>query len=110
MNFGKISAVLQRYERAKAKLNEFTVSETERNSNRLGQISSNELLYSTIKALSQFAVAYLDEQDVTELYKDLIFVAHFYENYAEGENTSNDYFFLLTGAIANILSDNFGAV
>jgi superfamily II DNA/RNA helicase len=108
MNFGKNSNVLQRYERAKAKLNEFSVSEAERNVNKLGQTSSNDLLYSTIRVLSQFAEAYCDGHDTTELYKDLTFVAHFYENYAEGDGTNDDYFFLLIGAVANVLSDNFG--
>ena len=109
MNFGNISNRLQRYERAKAKLNEFYVSEESRKSNKLGQTSSTELLYSTIRVLSQFAEAYCNDNDkCAEQYNDLSFVASFYENYVVGERTGDDYFFLLIGAIANILSDNFG--
>ena len=108
MNFGKLSRQLQRLERAKAKLIEFTVSPEERTANRLGQTSSDELLFSTIRVLSQFSEAYINDRKTGELYDELTFIAQFYESYAEGEEIENDYFFLLTGAIANILSDNFG--
>lgn len=108
MNFGIISNRLQRYERAKAKLNEFSVSDESRRSNKLIMTSSNELLYSTIRVLSQFVEKFCDNQDCDDLYKELSFVAQFYENYVAGEAPDSDYFFLLTGAAANILSDNFG--
>jgi len=108
MNFDEVSRILQRYQRAKAKLNEFAVSDAERNSNRLGQTSSDELLFSTVRVLSQFSETYCAGQNIAELYNDLTFVAQFYENYAEGEDVSDDYFFLLAGAVANVLSDNFG--
>ena len=108
MNFGKLSCQLQRLERAKAKLIEFTVSPEERIKNKLGQTSSDELLYSTIRVLSQFSETYINDHETSELYVELTFIAQFYESYAEGEEIHNDYFFLLTGAIANILSDNFG--
>ena len=107
MNFGQISNRLQRYERAKAKLNEFFVSDTDRKDNKLGQTSSTELLYSTIRVLSQYATRYCNDNDAESLYEDLTFVSHFYQNYIEGEN-SLDYFYLLTGIVSNILSDNFG--
>lgn len=108
MNFGSISHRLKKYERAKAKLNEFSVSQVERNENKLIKTSSSELLYSTIRVLSQYSTCYIEEQDVTEIYNDLTFVAQFYESYVEGEDIKDDPFFFLTGAIANILSDNFG--
>lgn len=108
VNFGTISNRLQRYERAKAKLNEFSVSEESRKSNKLILTSSNELLYSTIRVLSQFVEKYCNNQEDDGLYSELTFVAQFYENYVVGEAPESDYFFLLTGAAANILSDNFG--
>jgi len=108
MNFARNSHKLLSYERAKAKLNEFAVSEEERKKNKLTYTSSIDLLYSTIRVLSEFTDAYCSDKEITELYKDLAFVSHFYENYIEAENAKDDYFFLLTGAIANILSDNFG--
>lgn len=108
MNFGIVSNRLLRYERAKSKLNEFSVSDESRRSNKLIMTSSNELLYSTIRVLSQFVETFCDNRDCSELYKELSFVAQFYENYVIGETPESNYFFLLTGAAANILSDNFG--
>jgi len=108
MNFAKISHKLLSYERAKAKLNEFAVPEEERNKNKLTYKSSIELLYSTVRVLSEFTDAYCSDKEITELYNDLNFVSRFYEAYVEAENVRDDYFFLLTGAIANIFSDNFG--
>lgn len=108
MNFGDISYRLLRYEKAKAKLNEFYVSDESRKSNKLGQTSSTELLYSTVRVLSEFSELYCNGDECGELYNDLTFVANFYENFVVGETAEEDYFLLLVGAIANILSDNFG--
>lgn len=108
MNFGNTSYRLLRYEKAKAKLNEFYVSDESRKSNKLGQTSSTELLYSTVRVLSEFAELYCSGVECGELYNDLTFVANFYENFVVGETAEEDCFLLLVGAIANILSDNFG--
>ncbi len=108
MNFGSTSYRLLRYEKAKAKLNEFYVSDESRKSNKLGQTSSTELLYSTVRVLSEFAELYCNDGECGELYNDLTFVANFYENFVVGETAEEDYFLLLVGVIANILSDNFG--
>lgn len=108
VNFGNTSLKLLKYERAKAKLNEFSVSDEERRANRVEQITSNELLYSTVRVLSQYTAQYLNGEVNAELYDDLTFVAHFYENYVQAEQVEGDYLFYLVGAIANVLSDNFG--
>lgn len=108
MNFGKRSKLMLRYERAKAKLNEFAVSDEDRKNNMLIYTSSVDLLYSTIRVLSEYAEVYSTGTDATELYNELSFVSRFYENFIEAEQEKDDYFFYLTGGIANILSDNFG--
>lgn len=108
MNFAQISRRLFRYEKAKAKLNEFNVSEDERKNNKLVYTSSIDLIYSTVRVLSEYAEAYIDDMETSELYNDLTFISRFYENFIEAENEQEDYFFLLVGSISNILSDNFG--
>ena len=108
MNFGENSHRLLKYEKAKAKLNEFAVADEAQRSNNLLGKTSIDLLYSTIRVLSEYAQAYCEGKEINNLYKDLSFVAEYYEKYIEATNDKNDYFFLLVGAIANVLSDNFG--
>ena len=108
MNFGENSHRLLRYEKAKAKLNEFAVDDEEQRRNNLLGKTSVDLLYSTIRVLSEYAQAYCEGKEVNNLYQDLSFVARYYEKYVEAKNDKDEYFFLLVGAIANVLSDNFG--
>ena len=94
MNFGQISNRLQRYERAKAKLNEFFVSDNDRKDNKLGQTSSTELLYSTIRVLSQYATLYCIDNDAESLYSLNMLIScvvELVEQYKPSNTSSTDW-------------------
>ena len=106
MNFKHNSEQLLKYAKAKAKFNEFNVPKNDAVRDRIGK--SHDLLFSTINVLSEFSEKYMSNETTDEIEKELNFVSKFYENYVEAEEKQEDYFFYLTGACANFLSNNFG--
>lgn len=109
MRFYSRSNYLLKHTKARAKLSEFNVPYNNEVWRKLAH--SEDLIYSTIRILSEYAKLYVKgnyDKNLVEIYKQLDNVAKFYEYYIEAENTQEDYFFYLTGICANYLSDNFG--
>lgn len=106
--FEQYSDNLLKYAKAKAKLVEFNVPQEEYP--RFG--NSNDLSYSSIYVLSRYAESIIekDEKSTMELYPLLDFVSAYFDvAVCSKDRIAYDNDFLLSGATAYFLSDNYGS-
>lgn len=103
------SEFMLKYAKTKAKLIEFGISEKDYPK---FPANSNELSYPTIYILSKYSECIIENniKEASMLYSKLVFVSEYYDaavNSKDRESYDND--FLLSGAAAYFLSDDFGS-
>lgn len=104
------SEQLLRYEKTRAKLVEFAVPE-----DRYPRFAADpdDLIFSTVFALSRYCeelLAHPGAEEISMLKEDLITVSQYYNAVVQGkQHQDHDQLFLLIGATAYYLSDDFGS-
>lgn len=110
MIFKSRSNYMLKYEKAKAKLVEFSVS---KENYPKFQLNSTDLIYTTIYALSRYCeevIANPDSDAAHELFSGLTIVAQYYDAAVKSKQQQDyDNLFLLLGATAYFLVENFGS-
>lgn len=110
MIFKRRSNYMLKYEKAKAKLIEFNI---EKEDHPNFQLDSNDLIYTTLFALSRYCevlIEHPDSEELTGLFADLTTVSQYYDAAVKSkEHPIHDNLFLLLGATAYFLSENFGS-
>lgn len=109
MIFGKNAGLMLKYQKAKAKMVEYDVSEQEYPHFPL---NSNELSYPTTYVLSRYSECIIeDNQDeLTELRPFLSAAAEYYDSAFKSKDRQDyDWDFLLSGASAYFLKNDFGS-
>lgn len=109
MIFGKNAKLMLKYQKAKAKLVEYDVSQQEYPHFAL---NSNELSYPTTYVLSRYSECIIeDNQDeLNELEPLLGATAEYYDSAFKSKDRQNyDWDFLLSGASAYFLKNDFGS-
>lgn len=110
MIFKSRSNYMLKYEKAKAKLVEFSVG---KDNYPKFQLDSTDLIYTTIYVLSKYCeelIANPGSDETHELFSELTIVAQYYDAAVKSEQEQNyDNLFLLLGATAYFLVENFGS-
>lgn len=109
MIFGKNANLMLKYQKAKAKMVEYDVSEQEY---PYFPLNSNELSYPTTYVLSRYSECIIeDNQDeLNELQPFLIATAEYYDSAFKSKDRQDyDWDFLLSGASAYFLKSDFGS-
>jgi len=110
MIFNSRSNYMLKYEKAKAKLVEFDVA---KENYPHFQLNPDDLTYTTLFALSRFCEEIIENpssQQIDELKAELATVAQYYDSTVKTLlRQEHDNVFLLLGATAYFLSENFGS-
>lgn len=110
MIFDRRSDYMLKYEKSKSKLIEFDVAEENYPKYPL---NSDDLTYSTVFALSRFCEEHIENPSspqLIELKSELAVVSQYYDSTVKTRLRKNhDKLFLLLGATAYFLSENFGS-
>ena len=109
MKYSETSKYMLKYQKAKAKLVEYNIDES--NYPRF-PLNSNELSYPTVYALSRYAESVIEDnyEDQQEYEPMLMVAAQYYDAAVNSKDRSNyDTDFLLSAAAAYFLSDDFGS-
>jgi hypothetical protein len=99
-----------KYEKAKSKLIEFNI---EKNNYPNFPLNSDDLTYSTFYALSLYCEELIDNPnsiELPELFKNITFVSQYFDSTVKtNQRIKYNNLFLLLGATAYFLSENFGS-
>lgn len=110
MIFKRRSNYMLKYEKAKAKLIEFNIAKEDYPNFPL---DSNDLIFTTLFALSRYCeelIEHPDSEELTGLFADLTTVSQYYDAAVKSkQHPVHDNLFLLLGATAYFLSENFGS-
>lgn len=109
MIIGKNANLMMKYQRTKAKLAEYNVSEQEYPKFAL---NSDELSYPTTYVLSRYSECVIEnnQDELEELKLDLSLVAEYYDSaFKSKDRKIYDLDFLLSGASAYFLNNDFGS-
>lgn len=109
MKYSETSKYMLKYQKAKAKLVEYNIDES--NYPRF-PLNSNELSYPTVYALSRYAESVIEDnyEDQQEFEPMLMVASQYYDAAVNSKDrTSYDADFLLSAAAAYFLSDDFGS-
>lgn len=110
MIFSSRSNYMLKYEKAKSKLVEFNVAEE---NYPYFQLNPDDLTYTTLYALSRYCEEMIENpssQQIEELRAELVIVAQYYDSTVKTLlRQEHDNLFLLLGATAYFLSENFGS-
>lgn len=110
MIFESRSNHMLKYEKAKAKLVEFSVKKEDHPN---FQLNSDDLVYTTLFIMSRYCeelIADPDSQESSELFIELTAVAQYYDAAVKSEQWPNhNSLFLLLGATAYFMSEDFGS-
>ncbi len=109
MIFGRVSNYMLKYQKAKAKLVEFSVLPDNYPKFKL---NSNELSYPTTYVISRFAECVIEANSVeqNELYSELLFAAQYYDAALNSKDRKQyDLDFLLTGASTYFFANDYGS-
>ena len=110
MIFKRRSNYMLKYEKAKAKLIEFNIAKEDYPH---FQLDSNDLIFTTLFALSRYCEELIERpnsEELTGLFADLTTVSQYYDAAVKSkQHPVHDNLFLLLGATAYFLSENFGS-
>lgn len=110
MIFRRRSNYMLKYEKAKAKLIEFNIAKEDYPH---FQLDSSDLIFTTLFALSRYCeelIEHPNSEELTGLFADLTTVSQYYDAAVKSkQHPVHDSLFLLLGATAYFLSENFGS-
>ena len=109
MIYAETSKRMLKYQKAKAKLIEYNIAQE---NYPAFPLNSSELSYPTIYALSKYAEAVIDSNDIEmEEYEQMLSVVsqYFDASFNVKDRSTHDLDFLLSAAVAYFLSDDFGS-
>lgn len=110
MIFEKRSQRMLKYEKAKAKLVEFAVAKEDYPK---FQLNSDDLVYTTLFIMSRYCEELIADPDspmTAQLFKELTAAAQYYDAAVNSKQWPNhDNLFLLLGAVAYFMSEDFGS-
>lgn len=109
MIFGKNASSMLKYQKAKAKMEEYNISKQEYPHFPL---NSNELSYPTTYVLSRYSECIIENnyEEIKELEPLLNTTAEYYDSsFKSKDRSEHDWDFLLSGASAYFLRKNFGS-
>jgi hypothetical protein len=110
MTFNNRSNLMLKYEKSKSKLIEFSIAKKDYPHFPL---NSNDLTYTTLFVLSRFCEEIIEDSNsklLDELKSELVLVSQYYDVTVKTQHRQNyNNLFLLLGATAYFLADNFGS-
>lgn len=109
MIFGKNASTMLKYQKAKAKMEEYNISKQEYPHFPL---NSNELSYPTTYVLSRYSECIIENnyEEINELEPLLNATAEYYDSsFKSKDRSEHDWDFLLSGASAYFLKKDFGS-
>ena len=110
MIFDSRSSYMLKYEKSKSKLVEFSVAKEDYPNYPL---NSDDLTYTTLYALSRYCEELIEapsSDELIELKKELVIVSQYYDSTVKTQQRKKySNLFLLLGATAYFLSENFGS-
>ena len=109
MIFGKYASTMLKYQKAKAKMEEYNISKQEYPHFPL---NSNELSYPTTYVLSRYSECIIENnyEEIKELEPLLNATAEYYDSsFKSKDRSEHDWDFLLSGASAYFLKKDFGS-